>query len=276
MFMGKKSVVSLGVEIPGSKEKYLSLESKASLLDYDVIIIDPSIYGFYGFDYKDYQGKPCLDDSNSFRLKEHIEHWRREIIEAIKAGKNVFLMLNQIQEVFVATGEKSFSGTGKNRQTTRHVSLVSNYEIVPSGISVTNSNGSAMKLVGKNNLLASYWTILGDKSKFKILIDEKEGVEPLIQTKSGQKTVGARIHSINANGNLLLLPYIDFELAEYTYEDEEDGEEYWTEEAEVIGKQLISSICAIDKAIKSMGKLSVIPDWLTQAHLLQCKFINIY
>jgi len=137
--MAKKKIVSVGMVIPGADVKNISLKSKSSLLDYDVIIIDPEINSFYGYSYDDYQGKPCLDDTNSFRLKEHIEHWRREILEAVKAGKNVFLYLNEEEEVYVATGDKSHSGTGRNRQTTRHVSLTSNYQIIPGGIKTTTS-----------------------------------------------------------------------------------------------------------------------------------------
>src|SRR6056297_2355680 len=84
--MAKKSIASVGIEIPGADINRISLRSKTSLLDYDVIIVDPHIYDFYGYNYDNYQGKPCLDDTNSFRLKDHLEHWRREILEAVKAG----------------------------------------------------------------------------------------------------------------------------------------------------------------------------------------------
>ena len=261
--MAKKSVVSIGIEIPGSEAKRISLQSKVSLLDYDVIIIDPAIYEFYGYSYDDYQGKPCLDDTNSFRLKEHLEHWRREILEAIRAGKNVFIFLNQEQKVFIATGEKTFSGTGRNRQTTRHVDQISNYKIVPSAITVTNSNGSSMVLVGKNNILAPYWSAVGKISKFKVLLDG-EGVKPIVQTTTGQKTVGAKLRYKNAEGNLFLLPYIDFEDEKYTYENKEDEKLYWTDEAIALGKKIVGSICAVDKAIKSLGEISATPDWVIQ------------
>ncbi|MCP6727517.1 MAG: hypothetical protein KJI69_05915 [Patescibacteria group bacterium] len=261
--MSKKRIITLGIEIPGSDAKHVGLDSEISLLDYDVIIIDPVIYEFYGYRYEDYQGKPCLDDTNSFRLKEHLEHWRREIFEAIRAGKNVFFFLNEKQEVFIATGEKSFSGTGRNRQTIRHVTLISNYAIVPDGISVTNSKGSTMALVGKDCVLAPYWSSVGEISEFRVLLDE-EDLKPIVQTKTGGKTVGAVLRYENAGGSLILLPYIDFQIEKYTYENEEDGEMYWNDEAIAFGKKLIGSICAVDEAIKSSTGLSPIPDWLRQ------------
>ena len=261
--MGKKSVVSVGADIPGADIENISLKSKVSLLDYDVAIINPAIYDFYGYSYEDYLGKPCLDDSNSFSLKEHLEHWRREILESIKAGKNVFFMLNQEQEVYVATGTKSYSGTGRNRQTTRHVDLTSNYQIIPGGIEVTNSKGSSMALVGNDNVLATYWSAIGSLSEFRVFL-AGEGVKPIVQTKTGQKTVGARLRYKNAEGNLFLLPYVNFELDKYTYENEEDDKIYWTDEAVALGKRFVSSICALEKSVRSTGALTAKPDWLTQ------------
>ena len=210
--MSKRTIASVGYDIPGVDVEDISIKSKASLLDYDVIVFNPSIYDFYGYGHEDYLGKPCLDDYNSFSLREHIDHWKREILDSIKAGKNVFFMLNKEQEVYVATGEKSYSGTGRNRQTTRHVTNTSNYRMVPGGIKATNSAGSNMMLVGKDNVLAPYWSALGKISEFRILL-EGDGVKPIVQTKTGEKIVGAHLRYKNADGNLLLSPYIDFSLS---------------------------------------------------------------
>jgi hypothetical protein len=261
--MAKNNVVGIGLDIPGTDIEEISLKSKVSLLDYDVVIIDPSINSFYGYGDDEYRGKRSLDDSNSFSLKEHIEHWRREILESIRAGKNIFFMLNKEQEVYVATGEKSFSGTGRNRQTTRHVSITSNYQLVPGSIEVTNSSGSSMALVGKDNVIAPYWSAMGNPSEFRVLLGG-EGVKPIVQTRTGKKTVGAKIRYKNAEGNLFLLPYVDFDREEFTCENKEDGEYYWTAEAIAFGKKFVSSICALDKAARSTGELSAVPDWLTQ------------
>lgn len=261
--MAKKNIVSIGMEIPGADIKTISLMSKSSLLDFDVIIIDPAIRNFYGYSYDDYQGKPCLDDTNSFRLKEHLEHWRREILEAIKAGKNVFLYLNEEEEVFVATGQKTYSGTGKNRQTTRHVGLVSNYQIISGGIETTNSNGSSMVLSNKNNELAPYWKELGPVSEFRVLLDGK-GLKTTVQTKNGAKIVGAKLRYKEGDGNLFLMPYISFSDKKYTYENEEEDKLYWSKEACTLGKKIISAICSLDKSIRTNGEVSAIPDWVSQ------------
>jgi len=200
-----KNIVKIGINIPGDESNYTSLQSKLSLLDYDIAVVNPNIYEFYDYINEDYLGKPCLSDTNSFWLKEHIEHWRREILGAIKASKTIFLLLNELQEVYVATGEKSYSGTGRNRQTTRQVTPFHNYQIIPGGIEVVNSSGTSMRLYEKDNLLAVYLAEVGDESEFRVLVDG-QGVRPLVKTKSGEKIVGAYLRYKNAPGALVLLP----------------------------------------------------------------------
>jgi hypothetical protein len=73
--MAKKNIISIGMQLPGCEVQ--RLDSKISLLDYDIIILNPSIDDFLG-DYEEssYQGKPWLSDDMSFKLKEQIDHWR--------------------------------------------------------------------------------------------------------------------------------------------------------------------------------------------------------
>lgn len=256
-----KKIIKIGIDIPGDESKYTSLKSKLSLLDYDIAIVNPAIYEFYDYSYDDCLGKRCLSDTNSFRLKEHIEHWRREILEAIKAGNTVFLLLNEFDEVYVATGEQSYSGTGRNRQTTRHVAPFHNYQIIPGGIDVVNSNGTAMRLCEKDNILAVYWAEVGSESVFRVLVDG-QGVRPLIKTKSGDKIVGAYLRFKNAPGALVLLPYLEFEREKFSYKKERKL--YWTEEAIKIGKKFTKSIIGVDKALRKKSESTPIPNWAEQ------------
>lgn len=256
-----KKIIKMGIEIPGDESKYTSLKSKLSLLDYDIVIVNPNINEFCDHSYDDYLGKQCLSDTDSFRLKEHIEYWRREIFEAIKAGKTIFLLLNELQEIYVATGEVSYSGTGRNRVTTRHVAPFNNYQIIPGRIDVVDSFGTSMQLLGNESILAVYWSEVSDESEFRVLVD-CQGIRPLVKTKSGEKIVGAYLRYKNTVGALVLLPYLDFERDEFTYEKK--GEIYWTDEAIEIGKRFIKSIVGVDRALRKKTEITPIPSWAEQ------------
>ena len=252
--------------IPGIEDREVeiekvSLRSKTSLLDYDIAIIDPSIFEFYGYEDKKHRGKFSLNDTKSFFLREQLEYWRNEILEALNAGKSIFLFLNEEETVFIATGEEHYSGTGRNRQTTRIVNLISNYHIIPAKITVQNSNGSLMKIAEKGYEIASYWNDLGDVSEFRVLLEGKF-TKPIIKTKAGNKIVGARIKCRNGEGNLFLLPYINFD--DPKYDTEVEGEMCWTEEALTLGQKIIRNLCSIDETVRIADNLTPPPDWASQ------------
>ena len=87
-----------------------------SLLDWGIILFKPEIGDFVSAYYDSYQGKPSLNDTQSFQLKECREHWRREIKQAVETGKTVLVYLPSLFEVYVDTGERSYSGTGRNQK----------------------------------------------------------------------------------------------------------------------------------------------------------------
>ena len=151
--------------------------------------------------------------------------------------------------------------TGRNRQETRHVAPFHNYQIIPGGIDAVNSSGTSMRLCEKDNILAVYWAEVGDESEFRVLVDG-QGVRPLVKTKSGEKIVGAYLRYKNAAGALVLLPYLDFERDEFTYDNKD--ELYWTDEAIAIGKRFIKSIVGVDKALRKNSEATPIPSWAEQ------------
>src|ERR1043165_4981665 len=108
--MAKKKILTIGFSLYGDDAEYCDFNSETSLLDWDIILIQPDIsdYLFRGGDY--FQGKKSLSDYDSFTLKSKTEHWKREIKTAMDHGKLVVVFLDKLQEVFIATGEKQYSG----------------------------------------------------------------------------------------------------------------------------------------------------------------------
>lgn len=164
-----KTILTIGFELASEVTHYEPFDSKASLLDWDIILFKPEIEPSWKYYAEEYQGKPCLSDTSSFAFKEACEHWRREIKQAVETGKTVIVFLPQLEEVFVATGEKQYSGTGRNARTNRFVTLHSNYNALPLTLRVTDGSGSAIKLSSRGGeIVAPYW------KEFGSLIDKKE------------------------------------------------------------------------------------------------------
>ncbi len=280
-----KKILTVGFELASDDVTYEDFESRGSLLDWDIVMVKPTITGFISYA-EQYKGKPSLSDSQSFRLKESCEHWRREIRQAVESGRTVIVFLPQIEEVYIDTGERQHSGTGRNRATTRIVTLYSNYHCIPAALDPTSSHGSAVKLAPKGaEILAPYWVEFGAHSEYKVLLNDKVGPACLL-TKNGSKAVGVLLRSQTSNGSLVCVPDIDFYRDDFLEDDEgaDDGSGVgWTAEASQFAARLVSSAVALDTALRSADEITPEPTWATdlsfslaietelRAHLLEAE-----
>jgi len=265
-------IASVGCEVPGGSAECLPLDSRASLLEWDIILFNPDIQTYMTWA-DSYQGKPALSESRSASLSESTLHWQRELADATKAGKTVFFLLSELQEVYVDTGERQYSGTGRNRQTTRIVGPYNNYRLLPFGVRVTASVGKAMVLTAAGAVLGDYWRRFAEHSVYQVVLSGNVGT-PLVVTKSGDRVVGA-LHTVpNSAGSLVLLPYIDLEDDRFTRQvtkrkskaaaddtdDLEDPEYVWTSEGKKFGAQLVEALIAVDHALHEGGATAP-PAW---------------
>ena len=166
-----KTIASVGFHLAHDSVTCVNINSHQSLIDWDIIVFTPDFSSLLNRDMigETYLGKQCLGDDTSFRLREACEHWRREIQEAVSSGKTVIGFLCALTEVYIATGEKEYSGTGRNRQTTRMVTKYSNYQSIPISAEPISRSGSAIKVVEKYNaILTPYWEEFHNCSKFSV------------------------------------------------------------------------------------------------------------
>lgn len=253
-----RKILTVGFELASPEIKAVNFQSKLSLLDWDIVLFKPDIDDF--IDYSDqYQGKPCLSDSASFKLRESCEHWRRELLQVVKAGKTVVVYLSSLTEVYIDSGKREYSGTGRNRQTTRLVDLFNNYYSIPAKLLPVRAVGSEMKLVDKGSeILASYWSEFEALSTYQILLTAEEVPECLV-TRTGGRIVGAIYRDKTSAGTLLCLPDMDFYASDF-YEEEE-SDEVWSKTGKQFSKRLVSSLVGLDKALRSSVEITPEPMW---------------
>ena len=215
--------------MPGGLGEYVPFASRASLLDADFVVFEPDIGEYESREH--YRGKRLLNDVASFRLQEDTEHWRRELTEVLTAGRTVFMRMKSREDVYVSTGEKHYSGTGRNRQTTNIVRPLSNYDVFPIAGKIIESNGTSMVLCPGEQILREYWQHFGGESSYQVHIAESETAKSLVVARHGKRVVGAIIRT-KGGGTLVALPWIDFFRDEFLADapDEDDGDDYsfWT------------------------------------------------
>jgi hypothetical protein len=217
-----RKILTIGFSLASEASKEEEFSSKASLLDWDIVLFRPTISEFVLGHHGTFQGKASLDGTSSFGLKEACEHWRREIKQAVEAGKTVVVFMSPVEEVYIDTGERKYSGTGRNQKTTHVVDIYTNYKSLPVRLTPMNTRGTAMKLASNSSeVLKPYWADFGLLSEYNVLLpSDTKGV--CLTTKTGDKPVGAILRSASSSGSLVLLPDIDFCPKTFLEEKEDD------------------------------------------------------
>ena len=252
--MAKKKILTIGFSLCDEDTESCDFNSDLSLLDWDIILFKPDISDFVSY-VDTYKGKPCLSDDRSFQLKEQAEHWRREIRAAVESGKLVIVYLSDLNEISIATGEKRFSGSGRNQKTTRIVTDYNNYHTIPLDVKPVKTNGVEIKLAAKNSeVISAYWREFSSVSTYKVLLNDE--IKPCLVTKHGDKAVGTIVRSKNSSGTLALLPDIDFYPPQFF--DEEDE---WTANAKQFAARFIKTVVALDKSLRGSGEVTPEPEW---------------
>lgn len=259
--MAKKKILTIGFSLADELTEYCEFDSDVSLLDWDIILFKPEINEYILKKESDFQGKPCLSDNQSFKLKAQSEHWRREIKAAVDHGKLVIVYLSEFTQVSIATGEKNYSGSGRNQRVTRLVDNFDNYFSIPLALKPVNSRGKEIKIAEKNSeLISSYWNEFSGISSYKVIIEGE--CTPCLLTKHGDIPVGVITRAKNTTGALLCLPDIDFYPESFFVgEEDEENEGNWNDEAKQFASRFISCVVAIEKSLKSQGEHTPEPDW---------------
>lgn len=253
------SIISVGVPIADENIQEYHLSSNISLLDADIVLFRPTFARLY-HTYSQYQGSPALDDHDSFKLRGYVSHWKREIRECIDAGKTVIVFLGPLETVFVATGEHSYSGTGRSRVTTRHVEPLTNYASIPVDLTPIATSGRGMQLAARGaEFLATYWSEFGELSSYRSTFSTPK-VAPLVITKTGSKTVGTAVRSQKSAGAIVLLPDMDFVDKDFVGSD--GG---WNDAGRQFSHRLVAALTHLDRALKSTDASTAPPDWTRAA-----------
>jgi hypothetical protein len=201
----------------------------------------------------------CYNVSASQTYKQKISRLRKEVEDYLNAGKNVFVLLTKKEEYQLA-GSVSSERKGQN---TFHTEMSNNYAFLPINIgTLTSASGNHIEFSGN-----AVFSDFNDKFKknliYQLYLENMTGAQVLFTGKDKTKVLGA-IFKVK-NGNLIVLPYINYDEKKFTEVKGKDKKEYWTKEATQFGKVLVKALVDIDKALCKGGDKTPPPDWTNEA-----------
>lgn len=253
-----KKILSVGFEFPGNAAEYVPLTSDRSLLDADIIVFKPSMASHYTSS-ETRQGKPLLGEHDSFRAVEDAAHWHSELKASFDVGRTIVVYLSKLEEYYIHTGQKNFSGTGRNRVTTNIVTSFNNYSCLPIPVDrVVTASGTEIRVAKDLKFLALYWKEFAEQSAYEVYLEGKFN-NVVLTTKAGNRIIGAVISG--QKGTMLLLPSIKYDYDKFVKYDEKSESDVWTSKAIAFGKSLLSHIVEIDNALRGNREATPAPEW---------------
>ncbi|MCG5432609.1 hypothetical protein LV457_09955 [Mycobacterium sp. MYCO198283] len=208
-----------------------SFDSTHSLYDYDLVMWDPhnsmQTYLQSGYGAGSHNGLPRISDHNSPRLRHDISRRKNDFEEFLKLGRTLVVFLPGDMRVYIDSGERTHSGTGRNRQTTTIVKPLNILDALPERPLRAATLGEAMEPAHSSigplyRQTADYWC-------YASVFDESEDLRPLLRVKGTSKLTAA--HTDCEGGTIIFLPILltgtwDEDNVDADYgEDDSDGEE---------------------------------------------------
>jgi len=258
----EKQIFTIGYTIPTFDENCVDFYDGTSLMDADILLISPESlyprgdYGWISFS----AGGGCYNAPTSSEYEKKISHLKKEVTDFLQSGKNVFIFLTKEESHLLSSGV-THPRKGENLHSTY---TKTNYDFLPFNIgTLVSASGKNVSFSG-NSLFSDFYDKFKNNLEYRLYIENSSGAQVLFTGKDKTKILGA-IFKIK-NGNLVVLPYINYKEEKFTEYKGKEKKPYWTKEAIQFGKTLVKTLIDIDKALRKGGEKTPPPDWTNDAN----------
>lgn len=236
--------------------------SSISLLDYDAVVISTHyIVNDYDYDHWSsgiYQNKRYLSENASIQIKEDFNRIEEQLIELLKQGKNIFILLGKNENCFIHTGKKEYSGTGKNTRTTNYVSEFDAYSFLPIGIDATHIYGNEMKTCCQHPYLEFFKQTEGLYHYEAYISSPTLTLLPLVTIHNSNKIISSVCEY--GNGKIIFLPFPK-------YEEDYVNEVSWKKH----GKIYLKALFELNEFLGAHNDDFTLPEWANTFSILDEK-----
>ena len=207
---------SLGYSFHDPRVRDMSFSSNETLLGRDVVLLRPALLQrAYWAGYERYLGRPSLDAHASVRIGDDVGRRRRELNTLLEVGGTLVLFLPAPDSWYIDTGEREYSGTGRNRQTIRKVAETELFSVLPFSIKAEAAETRDLELRA-GEPFATFWRANNGRFETAAVLTEPLGETTLVI--AGTEAIAGSLARFK-KGLVIVLPQ------DLLYPVEEDKEE---------------------------------------------------
>ena len=243
----EKKIITIGYEIPGGILESSAFSSNQSILDADIVVFEPD-FDDYNLEHS-YRGKPLYVRDVALKLQEDSQYWEKELDTALRAGKTVFVFFKEFKKVYIQVTDEYYRTSKYDYD---------NYRFFPVPLPTIEPRKGNEVVFVPHPAFSSLWDIFGEHFKYESYLDDTVK-NPLFVTRTAEKVVGALFKV--GDGNLVLLPVLEYDKDEFIDYDPNDGSKFWTRAATEFGYKLVKAFVDIDKALRNDDTRTPPPEW---------------
>lgn len=229
--------------------------SATSFLDYDAIIIDTSYLSHnYGEDFPAiYKGKRMISKDESRLMVEEFARTKSQIIEFLKQGKNVFILMATNEKCFIYTGKTEYSGTGTNARATNIVTEFNTFSFLPIELNPTMVSGEKFNITCQSPY-STFFQATKDMIYYEAFFESPKK-SALLMIPNTDKAISAVFEY--EKGKIIILPY---PYDESCFESEKE----WKKN----GKKYLDALFELNNALISHADSYMLPLWADNVKVL--------
>ncbi|KPG74252.1 hypothetical protein [Enterococcus sp. RIT-PI-f] len=203
----KNNILGMSVSFNGLEFKNIDVidfNDNYSLYDYDIVLLDLNRITESYNKGADFNGNPTLTNRDSFKFVSDFKRVKKEIDEFLRMGKTVYVNLPRVPLINVYTGEKEFSGTGKNRRETHIVNQLNLLALLPIKIFTTTSVGGRIDYTTQN-AYENLYNINKMSYLYHVYFESKETGEHIASIPQTDKRISESFSV--GEGKLIIYPF---------------------------------------------------------------------
>lgn len=229
--------------------------SHVSYLEYDAVLINADHIDlcYEKSSTSPYQNKNLLSLKSSSQIVEDFSLIKEQLIELLKQGKNIYILMGYNDFCYIYTGEKQYSGTGKNRHTTNIVTPFDTYSFIPVDVHPTHVIGERMEW-NSNQPYSDFFKKTINLSYYSSYF-EIDNAKCLANITGSNKVVASVVEYENGKIFFMPQPY---------YEDEYENEADW----QMAGYEYLQAIFELNSRLSSKLDDYIFPAWSNKVLIL--------